>query len=231
MGIDHVVLGVQVVADRLLRLRRLHRRDVGVDRFLPVADAGVDVRRHVLGVRRGRRDLGVAVGGVEPLLRGRRVVVEVDQVMRDARMLRQPLGDRLQDCGALGLLGVGLVVQVGRGVERDGIGDLRLVVVRIFRRDLLLRVAERAHALGMAELVVIGIHQQRARRYSPARARSWRPSPWPSGWRRGRGRDWAAGSRCADCPSASARCPTGPWRRSGRPSAASSKTSFALRYQ
>ena len=67
--------------------------------------------------------------------------------MRDARMLRQPLGDRLQDRGALGLLGVSLVVQVGRGVERDGVGDLRLVVVRIFRCDLRLRVAERADAL------------------------------------------------------------------------------------
>ena len=88
-----------------------------------------------------------------------RIVVEVDQVVRDARMLRQPLGDRLQDRGALALLGVGLVVQVGRGVERDGVGDLRLVVVRIFRRDLLLRVAERADALDVAELVVIGIHQ------------------------------------------------------------------------
>ena len=158
VGIDHVVLGVQIVADRLLRLRGLHRGDVGVDRLLPIADAGVDVRRHVLGVRRGRRDLGVAVGGVEALRGGRRIVVEVDQVMRDARMLRQPLGDRLQDRGALGLLGIGLVVQVGRGVERDGVGDLRLVVVRIFRRDLRLRVAERAHALGVAELVVVGVH-------------------------------------------------------------------------
>ena len=79
--------------------------------------------------------------------------------MRDARMLRQPLGDRLQDRGALALLGVGLVVEVGRGVERDGVGDLRLVVVRILRRDLLLRVTERADALGVAELVVIGVHQ------------------------------------------------------------------------
>ena len=159
MGIDHVILGVQIVADRLLRLRGLHRGDVGIDRLLPVADAGVDVRRHVLGVRRGRRDLGVAVGRVEALLGGLRIVVEVDEVVRDARMPRQALGDRLQDRGALGLLGVGLVVEVGRGVERDGVGDLRLVVVRILRRDLLLRVAERADALAMAELVVVGVHQ------------------------------------------------------------------------
>ncbi len=160
VGIDHVILGVQIVADRLLRLRGLHRGDVGIDRLLPVADAGVDVRRHVLGVRRGRRDLGVSVGGVEALRGSLRIVVEVDEVVRDARMPRQALGDRLQDRGALGLLGVGLVVQVGRGVERDGVGDLRLVVVRIFRRDLLLRVAERADALDMAELVVVGVHQQ-----------------------------------------------------------------------
>ena len=87
MGIDHVILCVQVIADRFLRLRCFHGRDVGVDRFLPVADAGVDVRRHVLGVRGGRRDLGVTVGGIEPLLRGCRVIIEMDQVMRDARML------------------------------------------------------------------------------------------------------------------------------------------------
>ena len=158
MGIDHVILGVQIIADRLFGLCCFHRGDVGVDRFLPVADAGVDVRRHVLGVRRGRRDLGVAVGGVEAFLRGRRIVVEVDQVVRDARMLRQPFGYRLQDCGALGLLRVGLVVQVRRRVERDGVGDLSLVVVRIFCRDLCLGVAQRAHALGVGDLVVIRVH-------------------------------------------------------------------------
>ena len=78
--------------------------------------------------------------------------------MRGARMLRQPFGDRLQDCGALGLLRIGLVIQVGRRVERDGVGDLSLIVVRIFRRDLRLGVAQRAHALGVRELVVIGVH-------------------------------------------------------------------------
>jgi hypothetical protein len=105
MGIDHVILGEQIIADRLFRLRRLYRGDVGTDRLLPVADAGIDVRRHVLGVRRGRRDLRVAVGGVEPLRGGLRIVVEVDQVVRDARMPRQALGDRLEDRGALRLLG------------------------------------------------------------------------------------------------------------------------------
>ena len=108
---------MQLVAGFLLGLRRLDRGDVGGDRLLPIADARVDVRRHVLGVRRGRRDLGIAVGGVEALLGERRIVVEVDQVVRDAGMLRQALGDRLEDRGALGLLRVGLVVRLGRGVR------------------------------------------------------------------------------------------------------------------
>ena len=43
VGIGHVILGVQIIADRFFRLRRLHRGDVGIDRLLPVADAGVDV--------------------------------------------------------------------------------------------------------------------------------------------------------------------------------------------
>ena len=219
VGIDHVVLGVQIIADRLLRLRGFHRSDVGIDRFLPVADAGVDVRRHVLGVRRGRRDLGIAVGGVEAFLRRCRIVVEVDQVVRDARMLRQALGDRLQDRRALALLGIGLVVRVGRGVERDGVGDLRLVVVRILRRDLFLRVAERADALDMGELVVIGVHQRE--RVDIVAFALGLGADLLGLLDRGEARapGWAAGSGCADCRAASARCPIAPWRRSGRPSA------------
>ena len=56
-------------------------------------------------------------------------------------MAGQALRDRLQDDGTLRLLGVGLVVEVGRSVERDGVGDLCLIVVGILRRDLLLRIA------------------------------------------------------------------------------------------
>ena len=115
------------------------------------------MRRHVLSVGRRRRHLGVTVRRIEALRGGLRIIIEMDQVVRDAGMLRQPPRDRLEDRGPLGLLGVGLVVQVGGGVERDRVGDLRLIVVAILGRDLLLRIAERTDALDVAELVVIGV--------------------------------------------------------------------------
>ena len=97
----------------------------------------------MLGVRRGRGDLGVAISRCDALGGSLRIVVEVDEVVGDAGMPRQALGDRLQDRGALHLLGAGLVAQVGGGIERDRVGDLCLVVVWILRRNLLLGVAER----------------------------------------------------------------------------------------
>ena len=74
------------------------------DGFLPVADAREDMGRHVLGVRRRWRDLGISLGGVETFLRYRRVVVEVNEVMSDAWVPRLPLEDRLQDGGPLSWL-------------------------------------------------------------------------------------------------------------------------------
>jgi hypothetical protein len=62
------------------------------------------------GVRCRRRDLGIALGSVESLLCDRRIVIEVDQIMRDAGMPRLALEDRLQDSSALELVGIGLVV-------------------------------------------------------------------------------------------------------------------------
>ena len=60
-------------------------------------------------MRRRRRDLGITVGGLEALLRGLRVVVQVNQVVRHTRMLWQPLRHRLEHGRPLRLLGVGLV--------------------------------------------------------------------------------------------------------------------------
>ena len=60
------------------------RGDVGVNQLLPIAYARKNVRRHVQGMGRSRRDFGIAPGGLEPLLGDRRIIVEVDQIMRDA---------------------------------------------------------------------------------------------------------------------------------------------------
>jgi hypothetical protein len=40
----------------------------------------------MLGVRRGRRDLGVPIGRFDALRGNFRIIVEVDEVVRDARM-------------------------------------------------------------------------------------------------------------------------------------------------
>jgi hypothetical protein len=60
-------------------------------------------------VRRRRRDLRIPHGRVEALLGDRRVIVEVDQIVGDAGMLRLALEDRLQDRRAFELVDIGLI--------------------------------------------------------------------------------------------------------------------------
>ena len=91
IGIDLVVHGVQLVVVVLGRFRGARRRDVRRDRFIPIADAREDVRRHVLGMGGRGRDLGVTPGRIEALLRDRGVIIQMDQIMRDAGMLRLAL--------------------------------------------------------------------------------------------------------------------------------------------
>ncbi len=80
------------------------RGDVGVDQFLPIADAGKNVRRHVQGMGRRGRDLGITPGGFEALVGDRRIIVEMDQIVRHAGMLRLALGNDFQDAAPLSWL-------------------------------------------------------------------------------------------------------------------------------
>ena len=84
----------------------------------------------MLRVRRGGRHLGVASRRREPLLGERRRIVEVDQIMRDPRMLRLARPNLFQDCRALELIGIGLVGGRSPDVERERVIDLRFVIVR-----------------------------------------------------------------------------------------------------
>ena len=59
-------------------------------------------------------------------------------------MFRQPLRNGFENGSTLELLGVRLVIEVGRSVERDGVRDLSLIVVWIVNDDLFLRITERA---------------------------------------------------------------------------------------
>src|SRR6186713_2713981 len=89
------------------------------------------MRRHMLCVRRGRSDFCVQPGRLEALRGERRIIVKMDKIMCDAWMLRLTLEDRFEDLGAFELIGIGLVSRRSRGVKRERVENLRLVVVRI----------------------------------------------------------------------------------------------------
>src|SRR5204862_5067407 len=93
--------------------RDLGRAPVGRRGILPGAHAREDVRRHVQRVRRVGSDAGVALGGRHALLRDRRRVIAVDEVVRDARMVR--------------ILGE-LLLQYRRRLERIAVGLVGLLL-------------------------------------------------------------------------------------------------------
>jgi hypothetical protein len=90
-------------------LRDTLRDSIRVDRLLPIADARKNMRRHVLRVCGVRGDFGVESRCVESLIGNRRIVVEVNQIVRDAGMLRLANKDGLKNRGSLELVGVGFV--------------------------------------------------------------------------------------------------------------------------
>src|SRR6476661_9147015 len=96
IGVNQIVLPVHLITGRLVRLGSLHGGNVGRNRVFPESDAGEDMRGHMLRMRRSRRDFGVAPGGVDPFLRERRRVVEMNEIMSDTWVPRLPLVDRLQ---------------------------------------------------------------------------------------------------------------------------------------
>ena len=87
---------------------------------------------------------GVAARRGHALRRDRRRVVAVDQVVRDARMVGMLRELLLEDAGRLEVRGVRLV---GRGLRRrevQRVEDLRLVVIRVFRRERLVGLGARS---------------------------------------------------------------------------------------
>ena len=126
----HLVIGrVQLFARRMVAPRRDCRRDVRVDRFLPVADARESVRWHVQGVRRGRRDFRVSPRGVERFGRQGRHVVAVNDVVREARMLRLGREELLEDCARLQAARVGFVGWLLGRAQRQGVEDRRFGIL------------------------------------------------------------------------------------------------------
>src|SRR3981081_1811310 len=95
-------------------------------------------------------DLGIAPSGVEAFLRDRRIIVEVDQVVCHAGMLRLALCDPFQDGRTFELVSVGLVRWRSRGIEGQRIVNLRLVIAWMTLRQLL-------HRLGIGVFAQAGL--------------------------------------------------------------------------
>src|SRR5207302_10872091 len=104
---------------------------VGADGLIPWTDPGEDVRRHVIGVCRSRRDFSVRTGCTQTFLGQQGIVVAVDDVVGYARMLGLVGENRLEDFAALALIGKGLVgFGCGYG-QGERVENGRLAVVGI----------------------------------------------------------------------------------------------------
>ena len=159
IGIDEVIHRVQLVVGFVAGLGGPRRFRVGADRFLPIADAGEDMGRHVLRMRRCRCDLRIPLRRIEAFLRQGRRVVEMDQVVSDAGMARLAPEDRLEDRSALELHRIGLVAGQGRDVEFDRIENLGFVVIRISLRHAFHGLEVGEHAGAMIDFVKVGIER------------------------------------------------------------------------
>ena len=129
--VDQVVERVHVVVGIAAALLGRRRGDIALDRLRPHAEQHVDVRGHVQRMRHRRRELVVAARGVEAALGQRRVVVAVDDVVRGAGMIRLGGHDLLGQLSRFLLLGVGLVVRLRGGLQRERVEGHRLAVLRI----------------------------------------------------------------------------------------------------
>ena len=96
--------------------------------------------RHVQRVRRGGRDARITARRRQPFLGQRRCVVDVNKVMRDARMVRIFGEHRLQDRGRASIGGIGLIGLGLRSGEIQRVEDLGFVVGGVTRRQSLVRL-------------------------------------------------------------------------------------------
>jgi hypothetical protein len=118
------------------------------------------MRRHVLGVGRVGCDLGIAQRRRQALGGDRWIIIQVNQVVSDTRVLRLALQDRLENCRAFELIGVALVGRRRRNIERDRVEDLRLIVSGIAAGQGFHRLEIGLNTRLMRGLVIIDIHHR-----------------------------------------------------------------------
>ncbi len=104
VGIGEEILGVRLHVPKLgaLRLnypgtRRGQRGEIRIDGLLPRSHLDEDVRRHVQGMDRRRRNLGVAPSCCQRAVGQHGVVIGVDNVMSHAWMIGRLSEDFFQD--------------------------------------------------------------------------------------------------------------------------------------
>ena len=120
---------------------------------------GEDVRWHVLCVWRGSRDLCITLGRIEAFLGDWRIVIQMDEVVCDTRVVRLSFEDRLQQRRSFELVGVSLISGRSRHVERNRVSNLCFVILRITLCHLFLRLQIILDARAMIDLVVIHVHR------------------------------------------------------------------------
>ena len=111
------------------------------------------------GVRRVLSDPRVAAGGIEAAVGKRRKVVAVDDVVRNARVLRHLAEDRLENFSRLLLPRVRLVRRHRErdAVQRECIEDRRLAVFRILRGQRGHRLLKGKKTRDVVDRVLTGI--------------------------------------------------------------------------
>jgi hypothetical protein len=105
--------------------------DIRCDRILPEPQPDENVRRHVQCVRETGSNLGIGPCGRHPLRREHRIVIGMDQVVRDSRMIRTRRKYRLEDGRRFSLIAIRLVFRRGRRHQRQCVEDRRFLILRI----------------------------------------------------------------------------------------------------
>jgi len=130
---------------------------------MPPSEQDVGVRGHVDRVRHDRHANRIFQCGLERAVGQRRIVVGMNDVVADTRMLGH-LGEKLfQHAAGLELIGVALVQRIGGREKRERIEDLRVAIVGIAGRKLLHPGRIGGGALRVIELV--GIAVERSQRF------------------------------------------------------------------
>src|ERR1041384_4071594 len=119
------------------------------DGFIPHSQAGKNMRRHMERVRHPWRDIIIRLGCSQAAVCELRVIVSVNQVMNDSRMIRVLFPELFQDTRCFQLLRQSCVVR--RGVTsrqyREGVEGLYFKVVRIL-------VAQLAHGIFVSDYAI-----------------------------------------------------------------------------